>query len=113
MKYIITEHQNEKIILDYLDKYVEPDYSWGPDLHDFYREDVENYGSYDFVINDVESYRYTLDDDGNGYLEIFPNVHETLDSLFGPFWEDLFFEWFEKNSGLKIDRYHKLHSWEI
>ena len=53
MKVIITENRAEQVILKYLDKYIEPDYSWGPELHDFYKEDIERYGSYDFVINDL------------------------------------------------------------
>ena len=108
MKFLITESQSENIILNYLNQYIEPDYSWGPHLHDFYREDVERYGSYDFVINDVGSYRYTLEDDGRGLLEVFPSVYEELDSLFGDMWENIFIEWFEKNSGLKIDRFNKI-----
>lgn len=107
MKYLITENQAEKVILNFLDRHIEPDYSWGPELHDFYREDVERYGSYDFVINDLTSYRYSLEDDGKGRLEVMPRVYEQLDGLFGDMWEDLFIDWFEKNSGLKVDKFDR------
>ena len=107
MKYIITESRANDVILKYLDRYIEPDYSWGPELHDFYREDVERHGNYDFVINDLLSYSYWLEDDGFGRLEVMPKVYDELDALFGNMWEDLFVEWFEKNSGLKVDRFDK------
>jgi hypothetical protein len=107
MRYIISESKAEEVILKYLDRHIEPDYSWGPELHDFYREDVEIHGNYDFVIDDLLSYSYWIEDDGKGRLEIMPRVYEQLDGLFGDMWEDLFIEWFEKNSGLRVDRFDR------
>jgi hypothetical protein len=108
MKLIITENRAEQVILKYLDQYIEPDYSWGPELHDFYKEDIERYGSYDFVINDTLAYSYWLEDDYTGRLDVKPRVYNELDGLFGNMWEDLFVEWFEKNSGLKVDVYNRV-----
>jgi hypothetical protein len=105
MKYIITESKAKDIILKYLDVNIEPDYSWGPELHDFYREDVERHGNYDFVINDRLAYSYWDGDGIHKHLEIMPWVYEQLDGLFGGLWEDLFINWFEKNSGLKVDNF--------
>jgi len=104
MKYLITENKLNDVILKFLDFHIEPDYSWGPHLHDFYREDVERHGNYDFVINDRLAYSYWDDK----LLEIMPWVYDKLDGLFGNMWEPIFIEWFEKNSGLKVktfDRY--------
>jgi len=102
MKYLITESKLKDVIEKFLDFHIEPDYSWGPHLHDFYREDVERHGNYDFVINDRLAYSYW---DGNGndkFLEVMPWVYEKLDGFFGNMWKPIFIEWFEKNSGLKV-----------
>ena len=107
MKYLITENQAEKVILKYLDRFIEPDYSWGPELHDFYREDVKIHGSYDFLINDHLGYSYWDGDGNDKLLEVMPWVYEQLDGLFGNMWEGLFIDWFEKNSGLKVKRFDK------
>ena len=58
MKVVITESRLEKAITDYLDDSFYPDYNWGPELHDFYREDVERFGGYDFEVNDEVAYSY-------------------------------------------------------
>lgn len=107
MKFIITESKAEQVILKFLDVHVEPDYSWGPDLHNFYREDVEIHGSYDFLVNDRLAYSYWDKNGNNKLLEVMPWVYEQLDSLFGSMWEDIFIEWFEKNSGLKVKLFVK------
>lgn len=109
MKYLITENKLNDVILKFLDYYIEPDYSWGPELHDFYREDVEKYGSYDFIINDRLGYVYY---DGKNMpiknlLEVRPFVYEKLDGLFGNKWEPIFIKWFEKNSGLKVKEFER------
>jgi|LauGreDrversion4_2_1035121.scaffolds.fasta_scaffold382419_1 hypothetical protein len=107
MKILITESKVNDIILKYLKDNIEPDYSWGPELHDFYKEDVARHGYYDFTINDSLSYSYWLEDDYTGRLEVMPRVYDELDGLFGHMWEDLFVEWFEKNSGLKVDLFDR------
>lgn len=107
MKYLITESKAKEVILKYLDYYIEPDYSWGPELHDFYREDVEKHGSYDFVINDRLAYSYWDENHNNKLLEVRPWVYNKLDDLFGDMWEPIFIEWFEKNSGLKVKDFER------
>jgi len=93
------------IITKYLDRDVEPDYSWGPELHDFYEEDVKRHGSFDFVINDKLSYSYL---GGSGQFEcqyclfIEDYLSNRLTNLFGNLWIPIFKEWFEINSGLKV-----------
>ena len=89
-----------KIIYNFLKDEYYPDYDWGPELFDFYREDVEKYGSITFYINDSEAYNYYDD----GTLEIMPWVCERLDSWFNNAWYSVFKYWFEENSGLKVSR---------
>jgi len=107
MRFIITENKAKDVILKYLDRYIEPDYSWGPELYDFYREDVERHGNYDFVIDDNLAYTYWDGKDNHKLLEVMPLVYEQLDALFGNMWEDLFVEWFEKNSGLTVNTFDR------
>jgi hypothetical protein len=90
----------DKIIYDFLENEYYPDYNWGPELFDFYREDVEKYGSITFYIDDSVSYYYYE----NGTLEIMPSVYERLNSWFNDSWPPVFKKWFEENSGLKVKR---------
>jgi hypothetical protein len=95
----IRKDKFEKMVIKYLNRDVEPDYSWGPKLHDFYRDDIDRYGSYDFVINDIPSYSYV----GEGkQLLIQPHLYERLTNLFGELWVPIFKKWFEDNSGLEV-----------
>jgi hypothetical protein len=89
-----------KIIYDFLKDEYYPDYDWGPELFDFYREDVEKYGDITFYVNDSEAYVYYDD----GTLEIMPWVCERLDSWFNNTWYSVFKYWFEENSGLVVSR---------
>jgi len=89
-----------KIIYDFLKDEYYPDYDWGPELFDFYREDVEKYGDITFYVNDSEAYVYYDD----GTLEILPWVCERLNSWFNNAWYSVFKDWFEENSGLKVSR---------
>jgi len=90
----------DEIIYNFLKDEYYPDYNWGPELFDFYREDVEEYGSIAFYINDSEGYIYYDD----GTLEVLPWVSERLDSWFNNAWQPVFKKWFEENSGLKVNR---------
>jgi hypothetical protein len=105
MKFIITENRVNEVVLNYLNKKVHPDYTWGPELHQFYQDDVEEYGAYDFYINDIVGYTYFGNYFNNGYLGLLliqPWLGEQLNSLFGNRWEPIFKEWFESNSGLEV-----------
>jgi len=100
MKVIITESKYEEGILNYLKANFYPDYDWGPELFDFYKNDVEEYGSATFYINDSEGYVYYDD----GTLEIMPWVCEKLNEYFNDSWYSVFKGWFEENSGLVVSR---------
>lgn len=88
----------EKLIYSFLQDDFYPDYTWDPDLFDFYQEEVEEYGSHVFYINDSESYIYYVD----GTLEIMPWVCEKLNEYFNDSWVQVFKDWFEEHSGLKV-----------
>lgn len=111
MKYIITESKLENTIHSYLTAYVHPDYNWGPELHDFYQEDVKKYGLYEFLINDDIAYTYhgyTGFKDGEvqeiGILYIEKWLGNKLTTIFGNFWQPVFKDWFEENSGLEVKK---------
>ena len=90
----------ENIIYSFLQDDFYPDYNWGPELFDFYREDVEEHGMIPFYINDSEGYVYYND----GTLEIMPWVCKKLDEYFNDSWYSVFKDWFEENSGLNVSR---------
>jgi hypothetical protein len=107
MKVLISESRLEDLIIEYLNDNCYPDYNWGPELHDFYREDIKRYGGYEFLVNDEEAYGYY---DSGGYtktLIIKKWLTKKLTSLFGPKWVPVFIKWFEVNSGLKVDEIEK------
>lgn len=102
MKVIITESKFVEGILNYLNANFYPDYNWGPELHDFYNEEVKKYGSVDFYINDEISYDYELIF-GDGVLGISSSVCEPLYHLFEYKWVPIFKTWFEENTGLEVN----------
>ena len=98
-----------KYIYQYLTENLYPDYNWvGPD---YYKEEVERFGSIQFYVNDKLSFDYT----NNGKfiqktkLDIYPWLYEELgeifeidgEDIFG--WKDVFKKWFTDNTGLKVD----------
>jgi len=95
------EDLNE-FIYQYLKEEYHPDYNWGPELHDFYNEEVKKYGSVDFYINDEISYDYELIF-GDGVLGISSSVCEPLYHLFEYKWVPIFKTWFEENTGLEVN----------
>ena len=101
----INESANEKsnletLIYSFLKDDFYPDYDWGPELFDFYDEEVRVFGSTTFHIDDSEAYTYHDD----GTLEIMPWVCKKLNEYFNDSWYSVFKDWFEENSGLKVDR---------
>jgi len=100
MKVIISESKYEEGILNYLKANFYPDYDWGPELHSFYKEDVEKYGGIDFYINDQVGYSFGLN---GGILNVYSMVTEPLYNLFDYKWVPIFKEWFEENTGLKVN----------
>ena len=103
MKYLIPESKINKIILDYLNDNVSPDYNWGHGLHDFYRDEIEKYNQYTFPINGDDGYTYYGYYSGHkNVLEISEWLSDKLTALFGDNWQPVFNDWFEERSGLKI-----------
>jgi hypothetical protein len=112
MKFIISESKLDSIIRSYLTDNVHPDYNWGPELHNFYQEDVKKYGMYDFLINDDVAYTYhgyqgyadsdEVEEIGILYIESW--LANKLSMLFGNFWQLVFKDWFEVNSSLKVKK---------
>lgn len=100
MKYLILESRLNDLIYGYLTKNYYPDYNWGPELHDFYKKDIDKFGFYDFEINDVSAFTYV--GKGRNQLLIKPWVYEKLNDLFGPKWRSVFIKWFQDNSGLSV-----------
>ena len=98
------EEINDFIYL-YLTEGFYPDYNWGPELHDFYRKEIEQYGVYEFLINDVPAYAYLGEWDGYDYLYTLSITKWAIDELttmFGDKWIPVFKKWFENNSGLEV-----------
>ena len=100
-----NEQELKTIIYQYLKENYYPDYNWGPELHDFYRQEIKQYGIYDFLINDDPAYSYLGEWDGYDYLytlSIGNRVRNELTELFGDKWIPVFKKWFEDNSGLEV-----------
>ena len=95
----LNDKEMEDLIIDHLNGKFYPDYNWGSDLKDFYRYEVDKYGSYEFTINDEMAYSY----DRSKKLRILPLVVKPLTKIFGDSWVPVFKKWFEVNSGLDVD----------
>jgi len=95
MKIIITESQLDNVVYEFLDAEYYPDYGWEPD---FYRDEIKQWDTVTFYINDKEGYYYYAD----GTLEVNPWVCNGLDIWFSDGWKIPFKKWFEKNSGLEV-----------
>ena len=101
----LNEEDLNEFIYQYLTENYYPDYPSGPELYDFYKEDVDKYGIYEFTIDDKSSYVYLGEWDGYDYLYtlvISGWVNKELTSLFGNKWIPVFKRWFEDNSGLEV-----------
>lgn len=110
MKYLISESRLSDFIYEYLSSHYYPDYDWGPELHDFYRQDLEKHEYFDFLVEDISAYEYYLTPDAEGLvpaktLRVQPWISEKLDMLFGTSWEKVFVKWFEDNSGLSVENF--------
>jgi hypothetical protein len=101
----LNEEDLNGFIYQYLTENYYPDYNWGPELFDFYDEEVRVYGSYHFEIDDLEGYAYLGEWDGydNLYTLFICNwVINDLNNLFNDKWVPIFKRWFEDNSGLEV-----------
>ena len=101
----LNDEELDELIYKHLTENYYPDYDWGPELYDFYKEDVRIHGSYEFPINDRIGYAYLGEWDGYDYLHtlmIAEWLTNELTSLFGDKWIPVFKQWFEDNSGLEV-----------
>ena len=96
-------------ISQYLNENYYPDYDWqGPD---YYKEEVERFGSIQFYVNDKLSFDYTNSGKfiQKTKLDIYPWLYDELgeifeidgEDIFG--WRDVFKKWFTDKTGLKVD----------
>jgi len=103
MNYIVNESKLNDLILNYINQNFHPDYDWGPELHDFYRNEIDKYGSYNFTIDEERAYDFHKDWGEGPELVVHEFVTDQLNGLFGKHWAPVFKDWFEKNSGLKAE----------
>lgn len=106
MKIQIRQEQLNNLILNYLNKNYVPDYGWGSDLFDFYKNEVRTWNYVSFNINDILSFVYfekSHSTNQDRVLLINPWLGDDLTSLFGDFWIPVFKDWFESNTNLKVD----------
>jgi len=101
----LNDKEVDELIYKYLTENYSPDYEWGPELHHFYKKDVETYGSHDFETNNRLSYTYFGAWNGRDYLYtlvIEKWFSNELTLLFENKWIPVFKKWFEDNSGLEV-----------
>lgn len=103
MNYIVNESKLNDLILNYINQNFHPDYDWGPELHDFYRNEIDKYGSYNFTVDEERAYDFHKDWGAGPELVVREFVTDQLNGLFGKHWAPIFKDWFEKNSGLKVE----------
>ena len=111
-----NDEELNTFIYQYLTENYYPDYNWGPELHDFYRKEIEQYGVYDFLINDVPAYAYLGEWDGYDYLyalSIAKWVIDELTIMFGDKWIPVLKKWFEDNSGLEVREIDMKNSYNV
>lgn len=108
MKYLISESKLDSLITDYLKRNYEPDYGWGPDLFNYYKNDSERYGYVEFTIDDRQGYIFSkvedkLYDAEPNSLIIRDWVADNLHNIFGNLWKPVFVKWFIKNTDLPVE----------
>jgi hypothetical protein len=102
MKFVITENKLDGVIIDYLKDVYEPDYGWGPELFDFYKEEVKNHKHVEFFINDRPEFAYYDATWNKKQLEIGEKIISELNLMFGKHWIGSFVKWFEDNTNLEV-----------
>jgi len=92
-----------KYIYQYLTEKYYPDYGW-PD-HEYNREEVGRHGSVSFYVDDMLTFDYILYENGYKKLEVYPWIYNELDDIFENYeWKSVIKQWFQDNTGLKVDR---------
>jgi len=93
-------------IFQYLSENAYPDYGW--ESPDYYREQVDRFGSIQFNVNDRVTFDYTEFGNGNKKLEIYPWLYNEMEEFFSINdddieWVKIIVNWFENKTGLKVD----------
>ena len=93
-------------IYKYLDENCYPDYGW--QSPEDYKEEVERFGETTFNVNDRLTFDYTKYENDYKKLDIYPWLYNEIEELFSiddddDDWVKLSGNWFEKNTGLKVD----------
>jgi hypothetical protein len=103
----ILGHDNvPEYIYQYLTENSYPDYNWYS--HDDYKQVVKDYGSTEFYVNDRLTFVYTEYENGYKKLEVYPWLYNEMEDLFSineddTGWVKIIANWFENNTGLKVD----------
>jgi len=98
-------------VYKYLDENAYPDYGW--ESPDYYKEEVDRFGSIPFYVNDRLTFVYSdfkKTEYENGYkkLEVYHWLYDEMEDLFSINeddigWVKIIANWFENNTGLKVD----------
>ena len=98
-------------VYKYLDENAYPDYGWSSP--DYYKEEVDRFGSMPFYVNDRLTFVYSdfkKTEYENGYkkLEVYHWLYDEMEDLFSINeddigWVKIIANWFENNTGLKVD----------
>ena len=96
----------DEYIYKYLDENCCPDYGW--QSPEDYKEEVERFGETTFNVNDRLTFDYTKYENDYKKLDIYPWLYNEIEELFSiddddDDWVKLIGNWFEKNTGLKVD----------
>jgi hypothetical protein len=93
-------------VYKYLDENCYPDYGW--ESPDYYKEQIERFGDLVFHVNDRLTFDYTEYENGYKKLDVYPWLYNEMEELFSindddTGWVKLIVNWFETNTGLKVD----------
>ena len=111
MKLIITESKIDDLIRKYLYKDYMPDAFFLFDIktfanrREFFEEEVDKYGKYDFEVEYKDLCTYYGEWDAYDYmyhLKMAETPNRELNALFGDNWVTVFKGWFEEITGLEV-----------
>lgn len=116
MKIVITESQLENYMYEYFDEHLTPRHGWA-DKKDNEKLLVYGKGEIWFPLDDEDNYIWMFYtncakvDSKNQFpkedcpvLTIPSSIFENLEAYFGNFWKSSFRKWFEKNTGLVVNK---------
>lgn len=102
MKYVITESRIKEAIVKFLDSNFTPDGGWEDVIYSM--DELEEEGLIDYYVNGDLDYSYFVDYETRDpqTLELDKSMSDTLNSLFGKLWIQIFVEWFEEKTNLEV-----------